>query len=1049
MNERHNLFCLRQIFILFVFIIPISLCAQNIRTITGKVLDSGKEPLPGVTIVVPNAGIGTVSSVNGSFEIKVPSNTVSLSFSYIGMETKNVGVKDKNTVTVVMEEASHVLDEVVAIGYGTIRKSDLTGAVSSLDSKITQGRIVNSLEDALQGRVAGVHITSNDGTPGGGVDIKIRGINSISASSTPLYVIDGIPYDLSDDQTGIFDFWEFGTSNNNPIGGISPGDIESIEILKDASATAIYGARGVNGVILVTTKRGRKGKAKVEFNGNFGTAHVTRKIDVLNGPEYAKFLFDANGGYTAANNPYLNWQSYESPDSTNTDWQDEIFRTAYTHDYRLNISGGSDNVQYAIIGNYFNQEGVIINSGYERYTGRVNLSAELARNLTLSANLYSGYSKSDGVTTGFNYGVISQALRVSPLRSVESMFLDMEDGDVVYNPVADALYSVRDKTEKQYQASFNLAWKVIPDITLNLKGSYVDKNTLYEGFAPNDNARVSKTNGVASIAQTGLSKLLGEATATYYKRIKKMYRLSVMVGSTIEKYDSKKLSVTTRNFYLDDLGVNKISMGNSLVTPTNEYVPTSMASFFGRANYNFKERYMITATIRADGSSKFPEGNKFACFPSVALAWRMNEEAFIKPVDWVGNIKWRLSYGSAGNQALPAYQSLGMLQTVKTTVDGQTSTDAVYPSRIANKKLKWETTDQFNVGLDLGFLNNKIDLTVDAYYKKTRDLLLQVNTPRYTGFSNYWSNLGGVENKGLEITLKTVNFSKTAFKWNSAFNIAFNRSKVTDLGPDTRMELTGDKFNVTGTIGVVEVGQPIGNFYGYVVEGVWQTQEEINSSPIETQLGTAKANLKPGYRKYKDKNGDNVIDDADKEIIGHGEPVFIGGFLNNFSYKNFDLSVNLQFSYGGDIFNINRIYLENGDKSNNQSGRVRDRFRPSFGQEGDAVYDPGQISYTIKRADTDVQTVPNSDYVEDGSFLRISDVTLGYNFQHLFRLTKAANSVLCAYVSAKNLCIISKYLGYDPEVTTGQGGISSLLPGLDLDAYPKATTFSIGCSITF
>lgn len=1026
------------IFLLFFF--PFLLWGQNNRNITGKVTDVSNVPLPGVLVSIPNSTSGVITAADGSFELTVSSTVNSLIFSFIGMTTEAVRITDKPFYHVILKEEVYELDEVVAVGYGYMRKSDLTGSVSSLGSEITSGRIVNNLEDALQGRIAGVQIINNDGTPGGGSEIKIRGVNSISASNSPLYVIDGISYDMNEN-SGEFDFWEYGTTPNNPLGSISPGDIESIEVLKDASATAIYGSRGVNGVILITTKQGKEGKAKLEYVGNVRINQIKRKIDLLNGPEYAKFLFDVNGGYSNSSNPYINWQEY----TTNTDWQDELFRTAYTNDHRISIRGGNRDVRYSFMGSLYDQQGVIINSGYKRYTGRFNASVDLLRNFTLNTNISASYGKTDGVTTGFIYGVVTKALQMSPLKTLDDLYAEMEDGDVIYNPIADTQTSVRDRTDRNYQVAADLVYKFSTPFTLKLKGAYVDRSTLNEGFIPANNPR-SKTNGSASISQYTSSKLLGEATLSYYKRIDKKHRINLMGGATIEKYVNKRFGISVSNFGIDVLGINNISMGNTVNTPYNSLINTSLVSFIGRANYNYIDKYLVTATFRADGSSKFASGNKFAYFPSLAFAWRASEEDFLKSADFLSDLKLRSSFGIVGNQAIPAYESLGILQNSKITPDGKNSTDGVYPLRIDNKSLKWESTHQYNVGLDAGFLNNRISLVTDVYYKKTKDMLLEMNVPRYTGFSTYWTNIGSVENKGLEFTLNTLNISKTDFKWKTSLNIAFNRSKVLDLGLDDRLELSGDRLNITGTIGLIQVGKPIGLFYGYQVEGIWQSEEEIKESELISQLGTAVADIKPGYRKYKDVNEDGVIDDADKEIIGYGEPTFTGGFFNSFEYKNFELAVNLQFSVGGDLFNVNRVMLENGDKANNQSGLVRDRYRPSYGSPGDENYDPGNISYSVKRADTDVQRVPTSDYIESGSFLRISDVTLAYNFRNIF---KVKGSNLKVYLSGKNLHVFSKYLGYDPEVNTAQAGYASLLPGLDLDAYPRAATYTIGCTLNF
>ncbi len=1035
-------FCLSCLF-LWCVLFSAALQAQTYKSISGIVSDTRKIPLEGVTVYVDKTTIGTVTGSDGTFSLLVPVDSVTVSVSALGYKTRNIDITGKTFFNVVLEEEAYQLEEaVVDVGYGYVRKSDLTGSVSSVDSKISEGRIVTSIDDALKGHIAGVSIVSHDGEPGAGVDIKIRGANSISASNTPLYVIDGIPYDTNDETLGSFDYWQFGTTSNNPMNSISPGDIESIEILKDASATAIYGARGVNGVILITTKKGKIGKASVEYSGNVGFSTINRRIEMMNGAEYAKFMFDLKGGYAAAGNEWIDFAEYAKPGAVSTDWQSEIFRLGLTNDHRLSISGGNENIRYALMGSLFDQKGAVLGSGFKRYTGRLNLSANLARNLTMDVNLSASHSYKDGIANGIQYGPIAKALQASPLMTVEDLNTETSEGDAVFNPIADALTSVKDNTIDSYQLATSFAWKFLNDFTLKVRGAYLDKKQLNEGFIDPINPR-SKTDGTASISQYSTSKLLGEATLTYYKRINKKHRITAMIGTTVEQYTTKGHSISTGNFDEHHLGIDNIGLGNSVKTPSSEKFRSALLSFIGRINYNYLERYLFTVTFRADGSSKFPSNNKFAPFPSAAFAWRINQEEFMKNASWINNLKLRLSYGVVGNQAIPAYSSLGMLLNSKITVDGNSSVVSFYPENIENDNLRWESTYQYNAGLDIGLFNDRIMLVADFYYKKTKDLLLQMNAPKYSGFSNYWTNAGSVQNMGVEFSLNTVNIETKNFTWTTNFNISHNRSKVLSLGMDDRIEIPGDAINATGSIGIIKTGKPFGLFYGYISDGVWKSDEEIAQSGILNQLGTSSVDLKPGYPKYKDCNGDHVIDDSDKRVIGHGEPVVIGGFNNMFRYRNFDLTVNTEFSIGGDLFNAKRIMLENTSSGSNQSKRMVNRYRPSY-SDG-TITDPGNENSTIHRADSPVNLVAASEYIEDGSYLRISDIILGYTF----RPVKSWKATLKVYLSAKNVYVFSDYLGYDPEVNTGQVGYRSLMPGIDCDSYPKATTYTIGLNIKF
>jgi len=995
--------------------------AQDIQ-VNGFVKDSKGEPLPGVSVKLMGTAKVTSTSAKGAFLISVPA-TGTLIFKSIGFIAKQLPVNNRQQIEVTLEDDHTNLDEIVVVGYGSVKKSDLTGSVSSIGSKDIKATPVASLSQAIQGRAAGVRVSQSSNAPGGGMNIRIRGGNSIQGGNEPLYVIDGYPL----------------YNENGP--GINPNDIESMEILKDASAAAIYGSRGANGVIIITTKRGKAGANRIQFESYYGSQTLRKKLDLLDASQLAALI---NDGIANVNGDNIGKPGYPKPLTytdaqiaslgKGTDWQDEIFRAAPIQNYQLTFTGGTEKSQYAVSGNYFNQKGIVYNSGFKRGSVRVNLDQELSGKFKFSNSLTVTNSTNNSVATdgdgGGNAGVIYSALFFSPTVPVydaqgQYSMNNRPGGILISNPLALANERTNIELRTRILGNTSLEYKIIEGLTLKTmfganmafgKTNFYLPRTVYAGLA---------TNGRAEVTTSRYFEWLNENTLNYKKVISKIHSFNFLIGYTFQNADYEDLKASAQNFASDILKFNNLGAAQQTNPNTSNAYDWSLRSYLGRINYDLSNKYLFTVSGRYDGSSRFGMGRKYSFFPSGSAAWRISGESFMSKLKAVSDLKLRASYGLTGNQEIGQYQSLGALQTESYNF-GNVIAIGYAPNRIANPNLKWETTAQLNFGLDLGLFKNRITVTTDWYQKKTKDLLYNVSLPITSGFNTSLQNIGKVKNEGFEFAINTVNLNGV-FQWNTNFNISFNKNKILDLGAvtDDIPSGGGSGHLQLGSSGILRTGQPIGVFYGLVTDGIFQNAAEVAAS--------GQKNAKPGERRYKDVVPDGVINSLDRVILGHAQPDYTFGFTNNFSYKGFDLSIFIQGVQGNSILNLNRYELESMTGVSNQSVNVLDRWTPA---------NPSNSMPRASSAGSPYQIT--SQQVEDGSYIRLKNVQLGYNFSpDLLKKIRLSNAKI--YISGQNLLTKTKYSGYDPEVS--RFGQDNLSQGIDYGSYPSSKIFLVGINI--
>lgn len=1005
----------------FLFAGLLAATAQDMQ-VNGIVKDAQGEPLPGVSVKLQGTTKATSTTAKGTFSISSPANGT-LIFRSIGFITKEQAVNNRQQINITLEADNTNLDELVVVGYGSVRKSDLTGSVASISSKEIKATPVASLTQAIQGRAAGVRVSQSSNAPGGGMNIRIRGGNSIQGGNEPLYVIDGYPL----------------YNENGP--GINPNDVESMEILKDASAAAIYGSRGANGVIIITTKRGKEGLNRIQFESYYGVQTLRKKLDLLDASQLATLV---NDGIANVNGDNIGKPGYPKPLTytdaqiaamgKGTDWQDEIFRSAPIQNYQLTFSGGNDKTQYAVAGNYFSQGGIVANSDFNRGSVRVNLDQQLSGKFKFSNSLTVTNSKSNAVATdgdgGGNGGVVYGALFFSPTVPVYDAQGDYTMNNrpgalLISNPLALAKERTNIELKTRLLGNTSLEYKIIEGLTLKTmfganmafsKTNFYLPRTVYSGLA---------TNGRAEITNSRYFEWLNENTLTYKKVISKIHSFNFLVGYTFQNANFEDVKASAQNFASDIQKYNNMGAAQQTNPNTSNAYDWSLRSYLGRINYDLDSKYLFTLSGRYDGSSRFGDGKKYSFFPSGSAAWRLSSEPFMRKITAVSDLKFRASYGLTGNQEIGQYQSLGALQT-----DGYNFGNVIVigyaPNRIANPNLKWETTAQLNFGLDLGLFKNRITITTDWYQKKTKDLLYNVSLPVTSGFSTSLQNIGKVKNEGFEFAVNTVNLNG-AFQWNTNFNISFNKNKILDLGAVTDDIPSGGASGhlQLGNSGILRVGQPIGVFYGLVTDGIFQNAAEVAAS--------GQKNARPGERRYKDMNGDGVVNSSDRVILGHAQPDYTFGFTNNFSYKGFDLSIFIQGVQGNSIFNLNKYEMESMTGVSNQSASVLDRWTPA---------NPSNDMPRASSAGSPYQVT--SHQVEDGSYIRLKNVQLGYNFSPAL-LKRVRLSSVKVYVSGQNLLTKTKYSGYDPEVS--RFGQDNLSQGIDYGSYPSSKIFLAGINI--
>lgn len=1036
-----------------------NMSAQNME-VKGRVTDKAGEPLVAVTVYESgNTSNGTVTDMDGNYSISIsPSGT--LVFSCLGFEELQEAVSKRSTINVSLAEEQLSIDaaEVVSIGYGTVSRRDLTGSVSKVDMGEIMKTPVTNFDQALTGRIAGVVVSTSDGALGTEANITIRGNNSLTQSSAPLYIIDGFPSESS-----------MATSLNS-------ADIESIDILKDASATAIYGARGANGVIVITTKQGVEGKPKINFSASWTGSKIANKVDLMDGYEFVEFQTDRYENYTGTNS-YLSdgytLEDYRTADWV--DWQDEVYRPALTQNYNISLSGGSKEMgnRYNVSFSALDQDGIIVKSNFQRYQGKINFTQKIGKKVEL--NLLANYSRSvtNGVTptdaqqsssaSGWLIYSIWGYRPVKPLSqgSILDDYLDeLVDSDINsaddyrFNPAKTVRNEYRKTIVDYFSGNGSLSWTIIDDLVLKVSGGYTmnkrrreefNGSQTYTGYAGSPSGK--GING--AIYWTDQVTWLNENTLTWTKHIRRNHHLTLLGGITFQGQNTDYKGVRAEQLSTEALGLNGLNTGEYQNVTPYEYAWRQMSGLF-RLNYNYRYKYYLTASFRADGSSKFPADNRWGYFPSAGLSWNFNREELLKDSRWLKNGKLRLSWGLTGNnRTTTPYDYYAQITTLPGDPDsfdyvfnGQI-VSGYFPNNMVNDNLKWETTEQWNVGIDLSFFeNDRIRLTADWYMKNTYDLLLQATMPSSSGYTSAMMNIGSMRNSGVELSLETLNINHKNFQWMTSFNIAFNRNKVTAL---TRNQYSlfspvswDQRFNSQYPY-VTQVGKPSGLMYGYIYEGTYKESDFINGSTLKSGIpyssSTGRANVKPGDPKYADVNGDGIIDDNDRTVIGCGQPLHTGGFGNTFYFYGFDVNIFFSWSYGNDILNANRLIFENGNISNlNQLSSYTGRY--------DSVKNPDSDIPAIGAND---MYVYSSRVVEDGSFLKLRNISVGYTLPRS-ALRKMHFDTMRVYVSADNIWTWTNYSGPDPEVSTRN---SVLTPGFDWSAYPRSFGLTAGISFTF
>lgn len=1035
--------------------------------VKGTVIDKTGESVIGASIQVKGTTQGTITDIDGKFSLGVPDKKSVIVISFIGYATKELQVDPSKPMSIVLEEDTKVLDEVVVVGYQEVRKKDLTGSVAKADMNELLNTPVGSFDQTLGGRIAGVNVSSGEGTPGGTMNIVIRGNNSLTQDNSPLYVIDGFPVE-----------------DAAIASTINPSDIESLDILKDASATAIYGARGANGVVIITTKKGKVGKAQITYDGSVTMQHVTRTIPMMDAYEFVKLqaetypasIANSTGGYLMEYQG-KQWTLEDYRDIFQYDWQDEILRTALQHNHNIRITGGTEGVRYNASVSYYNQDGILLNSGYERFQARANTvvkrdKLDISLTTNYSRSIQTGSTPSETSYSGMNnlfYSVWGYRPVTYPNKSMESLLNDVMDeaidssNDYRFNPIR----SLKEEYRKYYinnlQMNGYVSYEFIKGLKLKVSGGYTydarkndqfnNSNTRYGGPTSTD-----KVN--AQIIRNERLTWLNENTLTYQTNIKKKHFFNSLIGITFQNSDYEYYSLKSTHIPNESLGMAGMADG-TLSSSSSLKSSWAMMSYLARLNYNYKSKYYATASFRADGSSKFSKKHRYGYFPSGSLAWNFMEEEFMAPIKKVvGAGKLRVSWGLTGNNRIGEYDYYALLQMLKEKqgdyisngsipsgvypFDNDMSSVGMVPVSLPNEDLKWETTEQWNVGLDLSFFDERLNFTADVYSKTTRDLLLEASLPLVSGYYSATKNIGKVRNDGLELSLSTVNIKTKDFTWTSDFNIAFNKNEVLELAENQLSLTTAAKFDQNYNSQpsyIAKVGLPMGMMYGYLYEGTYKYDDFIKSGNSYTLKDnvpyfSSEANTQPGMPKYKDINGDGVIDSNDRTIIGRGLPIHTGGFTNSFAYKGFDLSIFFQWSYGNDIMNANRLFFENagGKKDLNQFASYANRWTPDNPDS--------DIPAATKSASNNVIS---SRIIEDGSYLRLKTVTLGYTFPKTL-IAKAKLSNARVYLAAQNLWTWTSYSGYDPEVSIRN---SALTPGLDFSSYPRAFTLSFGVNLGF
>lgn len=999
-------------------------------TVSGMVRDlENNESMPGVNVLVKGTSVGTVTNIDGQYTVNVPPGATTLVFSSVGYETAEEEINGRSTINMDLAPDLQSLSEVVVVGYGTVKKSDLTGSVASIKGESVKEFPVASIDQGIQARAPGVQVTQASAAPGGGVSVRIRGSNSINSGSEPLYVVDGFPLYPDNGAYGV------GGSRqpSNIMATINPNDIESIEILKDASATSIYGSRGSNGVVLITTKRGKAGENKIEYDGSFSVQSIANKIEVLNGREFATYLNTLEQSQGGA--PIYSQEEIDAI-GEGTDWLDEVTRPGSINNHQLSFSGGNEKMRYAIVGNYFDNQGIIENTNFSRYGIRLNLDNNaLNDHLIINSSWSFNRTNSNNAPTdqGGPGGIIITALGLDPtvpVRNEDGTYaLASYDGRFLTNPLQELEFVTDQDANNRILGNTGFSFKIIEGLNFKTSIGADVLNASRTTFFPVENSRLGRDRaGELTKANRNSINILNENILSYNKQFNEDHTIDVVAGYTFQKEVNEGMSATNRGLSAASVDQATLSGGTDIQIPFSDRREWLLKSFLGRVNYNLMEKYLFTFSFRRDGSSRFGAANKWANFPSVALGWRIVEEDFFQnsPLSTaVSDLKLRTSWGITGNSEIPLYNSLANLNEYNYVFGGNLVL-GLADARLENPDLKWESTRMFNIGLDFSFLENKLNLTTDYFYNNTEDLLLFVTIPSSLGFSSILKNSGSLENKGFEMSLNYIAIDRQDLRWDITGNISFLRNKITDLGSSTPFfsSSTSGHLGIDGSW--VEAGNPIGVWRGYRYLGLFQSQEEIDNNP-------SRSGDKPGYPRYQDTNGDGAITPDDYIIMGDPNPDFTWGLNSTLNFKNFDFSIFLRGVQGNDVRNLQQSEIGDGVQKINQIASIlTDSWTPQNPNATRPVID-GNRDFANSFRDSDY-------FIEDGSFIRVQNISLGYTLPVSNFIRKAR-----IYVSAQNPLIFTNYSGFDPEVNNR--GQNNLNRGDDYDAYPRSRTFTVGVNL--
>ena len=1061
------------ILIISVLLMGTQLFAQTI-TVSGKVTSvAGSQPVMGVLVNVQGSKtVWSTTDTDGKYTIKGVNPSDVLNFTLLGYKNLAVPVNNRSVIDVVMQESTTELDQVVVVGYGSMKKSDLTGSVGSVTGGKLRESIVTNIDQMLQGRIAGVQMTQNSGAPGAANSIRIRGASSISNSNEPLYVIDGIPVSGSGSSIAGFE-WSGGSNGQNivnPLSAIAPNDIVSIDVLKDASATAIYGSAGANGVVIVTTKRGKKGQMAVSYDGYSSLQTRAKKLSIMNLQEFATYQLQLyNEGFLPNINP-----TYLDPSilGTGTNWQDAVTRNAWMQNHNLSMTGGNETTNYAISLGYTNQDGVLINSDFERFTGRINLDHQYSKHFKMGGSLSYARTNENIINNDGINGIVMQSMMMRPDVSVygfDGKYASpetTEQGSSIFNPVAMANEQINNVLRQRIFGNVYAQLNVNKDLNFRTEFGLDNSNNTQLGFKPNYDYGQFR-NAMIMQQEDHSMYWLWKNLLNYDLHISSNQNLNLLLGSETSNSEWQGSQLIKDHLSSNDIHI--IGKDGTFVSNNGWSGGVAKVSFFGRANYNYDDRYLLTATLRADGSSRFGANNSWGYFPSFALAWRISNESFMKEFDWLYNLKLRLGYGQNGNDNIGTYL-YGSTMRAFPTIFGT----AYRMSNNANPDLKWETSIQYNAGIDFAVFDDRINLTLDLYYKTTKDLLLQPSVSPVIGGSTFTDiqtptmNIGKVINKGVDIALNTHNIKTKDFNWNTNIIFSLNRNKVdaldnygTPIYPANLQQLLFlGGYNQAAAI---MVGQPIGVFYGYVTDGLYMSADDLNNSAKPNMPIDRNSGLWVGDIKFKDLSGpdgtpDGIINEYDRTIIGDPNPDFTFGFTNTFKYKDFELNIGLLGSVGGDILNMARMKLERTQIVwDPQLKTVLNRAQLGY-TNGDNANSTNVNNCYIINAD-DNPTLPrfsNGDgndnnrmsdrWIEDGSYLRIQNIALSYNLPKAW-LKRVGMQNCKIYLNAQNVYTFTNYSGLDPEI--GSFNQNAGFSNIDLGRYPTPRVFTLGANITF